>query len=149
MLLRYFTKIIECSLHPMRSRAILCIITRIFSWNRLIGGRFSIDWLFSPSILKSACWFERPFEEAGIFQVIGGMVKDKALGSDDFSMGFFLAYRDIVKDDVIQVLLEFYYLKKFEKCLNATIIALILKKHGAMKVKNFHPISLERMPTFQ
>ena len=37
---------------------------------------------------------------------------------------------------------EFYHHSKFEKSLNATFIALILKKNDASNIRDFRPISL-------
>jgi hypothetical protein len=42
----------------------------------------------------------------------------------------------------MRVFHEFHASSKFEKSLNATFIALILKKPGAIDVKDFRPISL-------
>ena len=39
---------------------------------------------------------------------------------------------------------EFHTSSNFEKCLNATVIALIQKKSGATDLKDFRPISLVR-----
>lgn len=47
-----------------------------------------------------------------------------------------------MKCDVMRIFLEFHSFKKFEKCLNVTFIALILKNHGATKVEDFCPIRL-------
>jgi hypothetical protein len=44
--------------------------------------------------------------------------------------------------DVMRVFHEFHACSKFEKSLNATFIALIPKKPGAIDVKDFRPISL-------
>ena len=37
---------------------------------------------------------------------------------------------------------EFYSYYKFEKSLNATFVTLVLKKSGAINIKDFHPNSL-------
>ena len=44
--------------------------------------------------------------------------------------------------DVLAVFEEFYQHSKFEKSLNVTFIALILKKNGASNIRDFRPISL-------
>ena len=44
--------------------------------------------------------------------------------------------------DVLAVFEEFYRHSKFEKSLNATFIALILKKNDAFNIRDFRPISL-------
>lgn len=71
---------------------------------------------------------ERPFVEEEIYKAISDMAKDKALGPDGFSMGFFQTRWDIVKGDVMQIFNEFHSFQKFEKSLNTTFIALIPKK---------------------
>ncbi|XP_041011405.1 uncharacterized protein LOC121255193 [Juglans microcarpa x Juglans regia] len=57
-------------------------------------------------------------------------------------MAFFQDCWEIVREEVIQVLQEFYDYQKFEKSLNATFIALIPKRVGASELKDFRPISL-------
>jgi hypothetical protein len=37
---------------------------------------------------------------------------------------------------------EFHSRGKFEKSFNATFVSIILKKDGAVEIKDFHPISL-------
>ncbi|XP_042984680.1 uncharacterized protein LOC122313599 [Carya illinoinensis] len=70
------------------------------------------------------------------------MVKDKFLGPDEFSMGFFQACWAILKDDLMKVFQEFYSAEKFEKSRNATFLALKQKKVGAAEIKEFRSISL-------
>uniref|UniRef100_A0A2N9G249 Reverse transcriptase domain-containing protein n=1 Tax=Fagus sylvatica TaxID=28930 RepID=A0A2N9G249_FAGSY len=70
------------------------------------------------------------------------MTGDKSLGPDGFSMAFFQKCWAIVKDDVMAVLHEFHAHGNFEKSINATFIALIPKKPGALECKDFRPISL-------
>lgn len=64
------------------------------------------------------------------------MCKDKAPGPDGFSLAFFQECWDTVKDDVMRVFHEFHLCHKFEKSLNATFIALILKIMGAIELKD-------------
>ena len=49
---------------------------------------------------------------------------------------------DILKNDVMAVFQEFYTHGTFESSINATFIALIPKKPGALECKDFRPISL-------
>ena len=67
---------------------------------------------------------------------------DKAPGLDGFSMAFFHCCWRVVERDVLAVIEEFYQYNKFEKSLNATFIALILKKNDASNIRDFRPISL-------
>jgi hypothetical protein len=48
----------------------------------------------------------------------------------------------VIKVDILGVFHEFHAKSKFEKSLNVTSIALILKKSGTIDVKDFQPISL-------
>jgi hypothetical protein len=55
--------------------------------------------------------------------VVKGMHKDKALGHDGFSTAFFQDCWDVIKTDIMGVLIDFHGLSKFEKSLNTTFIA--------------------------
>jgi len=68
--------------------------------------------------------------------------RDKAPGLDGFSMAFFKDCWDVIKSDLMKVLLDFHARSYFEKSLNTSFIALIPKKAGAINISNFLPISL-------
>ena len=87
-------------------------------------------------------WLERRFEKDEILLVVRDMEGDKAPGPDGFSMAFFHHCWRVVEWDVLAVFEEFYQHNKFEKSLNATFIALILKKNDASNIRDFRPISL-------
>ena len=87
-------------------------------------------------------WLERRFEKDEILLVVRDMEGDKAPGPDGFSMAFFHHCWRVVERDVLAVFEEFYQHNKFEKSLNATFIALILKKNDASNIRDFRPISL-------
>ncbi|XP_059436107.1 uncharacterized protein LOC132169034 [Corylus avellana] len=82
-----------------------------------------------------------PFGERKVFMV-KCMHRDKAPGPDRFFMAFFQDYWDMLKADIMGVFSDFHARGKFEKSLNATFIALILKEPGASGLTNFRPISL-------
>jgi hypothetical protein len=84
----------------------------------------------------------RPFEEEEVLGVIQGFNGDKAPGPDGFSMAFFQTCWVIIQSDIMAVLRYFQGAGSFEKSLNATFLALIPKKAGAVEVKDFRPISL-------
>jgi hypothetical protein len=48
----------------------------------------------------------------------------------------------VLKKDILAVFKDFHTYGKFKKSLNATFISLIIKKAGAVEIKNFCPISL-------
>jgi hypothetical protein len=85
---------------------------------------------------------EVPFEEREVLKVVKGMNRDKAPGPDGFTMAFFQDCWDVIKSDIMGVLHEFHAHSKFVRSLNATFIALIPKKPGAIDLKDFRPISL-------
>jgi hypothetical protein len=87
-------------------------------------------------------WMEREFEEDEIWAVIQNFKGDKAPGPDGFTMAFFQKCWEILKTDIIAVLKGFQTGGKFEESLNATFVSLILKKAGAVDIKDFRPISL-------
>ena len=63
-----------------------------------------------------------------MFEAVSNMNGDKAPGLDGFSLSFFGACWDIVREDILKVFAEFYSYMRFEKSFNATFIALILKR---------------------
>lgn len=66
------------------------------------GWRPMLDGLGFESIEPhDGSWLERPFEEVEAHDVVRRIVKDKAPGSDDFSMGFFQTYWEVVKEDLM------------------------------------------------
>jgi hypothetical protein len=87
-------------------------------------------------------WLEREFGEEEVWEVVRKMKGDKAPGPDGFSMAFFQKCWEVIKKDMMAVLKEFHETGKFEKSLNATFVALIPKKVGAMEIKDFRLISL-------
>ena len=85
---------------------------------------------------------DRAFTEEEVFEAVKHMNGDKAPGPDGFSLAFFQACWGILKTDLMQVFHQFHEHGTFEKSINATFIALIPKKPGAMEMKDFRPISL-------
>jgi hypothetical protein len=85
---------------------------------------------------------ERDFEESEVCEVVKTLNDDKAWGLDGFSLAFFQACWEVLKEDVMNVFLEFHVQGTFERSLNATFIALIPKKAGAVNIKDFRLISL-------
>jgi undecaprenyl pyrophosphate synthase len=74
--------------------------------------------------------------------VVRALNCDKALVPYGFTMAFFQACWEVLKVDRMNVFNDFHARSMFEKCLNATFIDLILKKSGAIDIKDFRPISL-------
>uniref|UniRef100_A0A2N9H5P7 Reverse transcriptase domain-containing protein n=1 Tax=Fagus sylvatica TaxID=28930 RepID=A0A2N9H5P7_FAGSY len=106
------------------------------------GRRPLLDGLVFSSIdEEDRCCLDRPFTEEEVVGVVKDMAGDKSLGPDGFSMAFFQRCWAIVKDDIMAVLHDFHAHGTFEKSINATFIALIPKKPGAVECKDFRPIS--------
>jgi hypothetical protein len=89
-----------------------------------------------------ADWLERPFQEEEVLQLLLSMDGDKGLGPDGFTIAFFRSCWFIVKDDLIYIFHNFHEHELIKKSLNATFIALILKKIGLLEVRDFKAISL-------
>jgi hypothetical protein len=92
--------------------------------------------------MEESRWLEREFEEEEVLKVVKNMKGDKAPGPDGFSMDFIKACWGVIKEDFMAVFREFHSKARFQDSLNATFIALIPKKVGAVDLKDFRPISL-------
>jgi exonuclease III len=107
------------------------------------GWRLTPKGMSLKSIGEEDCrWLEKDFEESEVWEVVKKMKDDKAPGPDGFSMGFVKVCWRVIKEDVMAVFGEFHSKASFQKSLNATFIALIPKKVGAVDLKDFRPISL-------
>lgn len=71
---------------------------------------------------------ERLLKEDEVLSMLKGMDRDKAPGRDGFTMAFFHACWDIVREEIMDVFLRFHSFMKFDKSLNASLIALIPKR---------------------
>jgi hypothetical protein len=111
-----------------------------YSWQPRLDGL-----AFNTLDAVEASSLELPFEEMEVLEVlevVKGMNCDKASGPDGFSEVFFQDCWDVIKTDIMGVFQDFHTHSKFVKSLNATFISLILKKSGALDLKDFRPISL-------
>jgi hypothetical protein len=102
-----------------------------------------LDGLHFDSLdVEDAAGLEKPFDEEEVTNVVKGFNGEKAPGPDGFPLSFFQHCWNILKADIMAVFHEFHMHGQFEKSLNATFIALIPKKHDAMEIKDYKPISL-------
>jgi hypothetical protein len=97
---------------------------------------------FNSLSAGEASSLESPYLEREVKDVIFGMDGNKAPGLDGFSLAFFQACWDVLKEDIMAVFSNFHAHGKFEKSLNSTFISLIPKVSGAVELKDFRPISL-------
>jgi hypothetical protein len=113
------------------------LFTESLSWRPRLD-----DLEFDSLSAGEASSLEAPFLEREVKDVIFGMDGNKAPGPDGFSMAFFQACWEVLKEDIMAVFSDFHDRGKFEKSLNATFISLIPKRPGAVELKDFRPISL-------
>ena len=85
---------------------------------------------------------EREFTKEEIIMVLNEMEGDKTLGPDGFTMAFFQKCWRVVEWDVLAFFADFQRHCVFNKSLNASFLAMIPKKHNAVNIKDFWPISL-------
>lgn len=71
--------------------------------------------------------------------VVRGLNGDKALGLDGFSLAFYQACWDVIKEDVLSVFNEFACHEMFVRNLNISFIFLIPKKSRVVELKDFSP----------
>ena len=87
---------------------------------------------------------ELPFIEEEIHSAPMEMNGDKAPGPDGFTVTFWQACWDFVKEEIVDLFKEFYDQRSFAKSLNTTFLVLISKKGGAEDLGDFRSISLLR-----
>lgn len=87
-------------------------------------------------------WLERPCEEGEIKNVVWSIEDDKTSGPDGFSMAFFKMCWEVVKMDVLDIVINFHDESFLDKRSNVTFISLIPKSDHASKASNYRPVSL-------
>ncbi|KAL9688236.1 hypothetical protein QQ045_032655 [Rhodiola kirilowii] len=83
-----------------------------------------------------------PYSAAEVTRAMFQLHPMKAPGKDGFNVAFFQTCWQIIKDDFIRDCLSFLNDGIFSSNDNATMITLIPKKKGAIKVTDYRPISL-------
>ena len=68
--------------------------------------------------------------------------KEKAPGSDGFTIAVYQECWDVIKEDLMRVFLEFHTNGIINQSTNATFIAMMPKKSQTFKISDFGPISL-------
>ncbi|XP_019239934.1 PREDICTED: uncharacterized protein LOC109219918 [Nicotiana attenuata] len=85
---------------------------------------------------------EAVFDKEEVHAVIQSCAPDKAPGLDGFTMVFFQKARDFIKPEVLGALNHFHQHCHMIKSCNASFIALLPKKKGAMELRDYRTISL-------
>jgi hypothetical protein len=79
-------------------------------------------------------WQEIKFEEKKVLKVMNG---DKISSLDGYSMVFFQACWNVLKEDIMKAFRELHAKRKFKRSLNATFIVLIRIFQGLLTLKTF------------
>ncbi|KAK5834456.1 hypothetical protein PVK06_018334 [Gossypium arboreum] len=85
---------------------------------------------------------EESFSMREIKEAIWSCDESKAPGPDDFNLCFFRKCWETVKDDLCDLLSEFFSTGKLEKSLNSSFITLIPKVENPVEITDFRPICL-------
>ena len=85
---------------------------------------------------------EKPITENEIIEAIWNLQPDKSLGHDGFTINFYQAAWDIIKEDLRKMLNWTRKKEKFGGATNSTFLALIPKEKNPLSIERFHPISL-------
>ncbi|XP_008240490.1 PREDICTED: uncharacterized protein LOC103338990 [Prunus mume] len=91
--------------------------------------------------VEEAEWLERPFEEEEVKRAVFDCGTDKSSGPDRFML-LFQSYWDIVKEDLMKVMVDFFNCGIINAITNEMFICLIPKKKESIKVSDFLPINL-------
>jgi len=84
----------------------------------------------------------KPFCIEEVKQVVWDCDSYKSPGPDGVSFGFVKEFWSLLKDDLLQFMVEFHRNGKLSKGLNSTFIALIPKVNSPQRLNDFRPISL-------
>ncbi|WMV41943.1 hypothetical protein MTR67_035328 [Solanum verrucosum] len=85
--------------------------------------------------MEEQSWLSREFNEDEVLEGIRLCAYDKAPGPDGYTMAFFQAFWETIKEDLMQTFQNFRCHQSFEKSFNATFVALIPKKQGSVYSK--------------
>lgn len=83
-------------------------------------------------------------EEREVLEIVKAMTSDKVLGLDGYSMVFFQACWDVLKDNIIKVFHDFHASGKFEKSLNVITFSRKEKEFSYLYFVPFGYICLNR-----
>ena len=124
------------------------IFTEIVNFfGKLYSKPLSVSWRLegldqSPIAAKSAMWFDHPFSEEKVHNVVFQLDEEKASRLDGFSIVVFQKCWDVIKEDLPRVFSEFHSSGVINQSTNATSIALMPKKRQTNKISDFKPRNL-------
>ncbi|GJT77711.1 RNA-directed DNA polymerase, eukaryota [Tanacetum coccineum] len=105
--------------------------------------RVNLEFQFSNRLnSEQAEDLERPISYDEIEKAVWDCGKNKSPVTDGFMFEFLRKYWNIVDQDIVEVVLEFFASSTFPPGCNSAFIALIPKTHDAKNVKDFRPVSL-------
>lgn len=73
-------------------------------------------------------YMTRPPTLEEVKEVVFGMSKESTSGSDGFSGAFFQVYWDIIKEDIVRMVMTFFYGSELSKFITHTNVVLIQRK---------------------
>ncbi|KAJ9557020.1 hypothetical protein OSB04_011634 [Centaurea solstitialis] len=100
-----------------------------------------MEWFHNKLSLRDSLFIIRPILDSEIRDAMFQIGKDKAPGSDGFTSIFFKAAWEVVGNDVIVAIHNFFYRGHLAKELNHTLLCLLPKCPNASSVADFRPIS--------
>ncbi|KAF5441975.1 hypothetical protein F2P56_037069 [Juglans regia] len=77
-----------------------------------------------------------------VFSALSSIPSNSALGPDGFGLGFFKSYWEVVKEDVLEAISEFFVSKQLPRFFTASFLVLIPKVDNPSGFDKFRPISL-------
>nr|GEW44479.1 putative RNA-directed DNA polymerase, eukaryota, reverse transcriptase zinc-binding domain protein [Tanacetum cinerariifolium] len=98
--------------------------------------------LFHPLTQNQSEFLERPFYRDEIKCAVWDCGGDKASGPDGFTFKFFTSFWELIEEDVVRFVHEFFRSYHFPTGCNSSFIALIPKVSNVKYVSDFRPISL-------
>lgn len=83
-----------------------------------------------------------PVQYKEVKTTLFGMHPDKSPGPDGMSPGFFQKYWQVVGDDIVKLVQNFFTMGKFEEYITETNIVMIPKKQNPETMADLRPIAL-------
>ncbi|GJZ21486.1 putative RNA-directed DNA polymerase, eukaryota, reverse transcriptase zinc-binding domain protein [Tanacetum coccineum] len=97
---------------------------------------------FNQISVEQCEFLERDVSNEEIKKAVWDSGGDRAPGPDGFTFMFFKTFWEVIQNDVVQFVQEFFQSACFPKGCNSSFIALIPKVEDAKLVSDFRPISL-------